>query len=61
MKTLAAILVEQPHPLEITDLEIPALRHGQVLVEIAAYSDGRLRDEERYYNIKTMKKLITLS
>jgi nucleoside-diphosphate-sugar epimerase len=24
---------------------------------IAAYRDGRLRDEERYYNIKTMKKL----
>lgn len=24
---------------------------------IAAYREGRLRDEERYYNIKTMKKL----
>ena len=28
---------------------------------IAAYRDGRLRDEERYYNIKTMKKLTDLS
>jgi nucleoside-diphosphate-sugar epimerase len=28
---------------------------------IAAYRDGRLRDEERYYNIKTMKKLSNLS
>ncbi len=28
---------------------------------IAAYRDGRLRDEERYYNIKTMKKLANLS
>jgi nucleoside-diphosphate-sugar epimerase len=28
---------------------------------IAAYRDGRLRDEERYYNIKAMKKLTTLS
>ena len=28
---------------------------------IAAYRDGRLRDEERYYNIKTMKKLADLS
>lgn len=36
MKTLAAILVEQRRPLEIAELEIPALRHGQVLVEIAA-------------------------
>ena len=36
MKTLAAILVEQRRPLEIEALEIPALRHGQVLVEIAA-------------------------
>lgn len=28
---------------------------------IAAYRDGRLRDEERYYNIKTMKKLSNLN
>ena len=28
---------------------------------IAAFRDGRLRDEERYYNIKTMKKLANLS
>jgi nucleoside-diphosphate-sugar epimerase len=28
---------------------------------IAAYRDGRLRDEERYYNIKTMKKLANLA
>ena len=35
MKTLAAILVEQRRPLEIAELEVPALRHGQVLVEIA--------------------------
>ncbi len=36
MKTLAAILIEQRRPLEIAELEIPVLRHGQVLVEIAA-------------------------
>lgn len=28
---------------------------------IAAYRDGRLRDEDRYYNIKTMKKLPDLN
>jgi nucleoside-diphosphate-sugar epimerase len=28
---------------------------------ISAYRDGRLRDEERYYNIKTMKTLANLS
>lgn len=28
---------------------------------IAAYRDNRLRDEERYYNIKTMKQLTNLS
>lgn len=28
---------------------------------ITAYRDGRLRDEERYYNIKTMKKLANLA
>jgi S-(hydroxymethyl)glutathione dehydrogenase/alcohol dehydrogenase len=36
MKTIAAILVEQHSPLEITEVELPALRHGQVLVEIGA-------------------------
>jgi S-(hydroxymethyl)glutathione dehydrogenase/alcohol dehydrogenase len=36
MKTIAAILVEQRRPLEITEVELPILRHGQVLVEIAA-------------------------
>ena len=35
MKTAAAILVELGKPLEIAELEIPALRAGQVLVEIA--------------------------
>jgi len=35
MKTLAAILVEQRRPLELAELEVPAPRHGQVLVEIA--------------------------
>lgn len=35
MKTTAAILVELARPLEIVDLEIPALKPGQVLVEIA--------------------------
>lgn len=35
-------------------------RHGVddgIADVITAYRDGRLRDEERYYNIKTMKKL----
>lgn len=36
MKTLAAILVEQRRPLEIAELDIPVLRYGQVLAEIAA-------------------------
>jgi nucleoside-diphosphate-sugar epimerase len=31
-----------------------------ILDVIAAYREGRLRDEERYYNIKTMKKLSNL-
>ncbi len=35
MKTPAAVLVEHNRPLEICDLEIPPLRPGQVLVEIA--------------------------
>jgi S-(hydroxymethyl)glutathione dehydrogenase/alcohol dehydrogenase len=35
MKTQAAILVELNKPLAIVDLEIPALKPGQVLVEIA--------------------------
>lgn len=35
MKTPAAILVELSQPLQLVDLEIPALRPGQVLVEIA--------------------------
>ncbi len=35
MKTLAAILVEAGKPLELVDLQIPALRSGQVLVEVA--------------------------
>lgn len=36
MKTPAAILVEQKKPLVIDEVEIPPLRFGQVLVEIAA-------------------------
>ena len=35
MKTTAAILVETGKPLELADLDIPALKPGQVLVEIA--------------------------
>jgi S-(hydroxymethyl)glutathione dehydrogenase/alcohol dehydrogenase len=34
MKTTAAILVETAKPLELWDVEIPALRSGQVLVEV---------------------------
>jgi S-(hydroxymethyl)glutathione dehydrogenase / alcohol dehydrogenase len=34
MKTLAAVLVETGKPLVIEELEIPALRPGQVLVEV---------------------------
>lgn len=34
MKTVAAILVQQKQPLEIDEVEVPGLRHGQVLVEI---------------------------
>jgi len=36
MKTLAAILVEQRKPLVIDEVEVPALKRGQVLVEIHA-------------------------
>ena len=35
MKTTAALLVEPGKPLELAELEIPALKPGQVLVEIA--------------------------
>jgi S-(hydroxymethyl)glutathione dehydrogenase/alcohol dehydrogenase len=35
MKTTAAVLVEPGSPLELADLEIPALKPGQVLVEVA--------------------------
>ena len=35
MKTTAAILIETGKPLELADLEIPQLKPGQVLVEIA--------------------------
>ena len=35
MKTLAAILVRQNAPLQIWELEIPVLREGQVLVQMA--------------------------
>lgn len=36
MKTLAAILVAQRQPLVIDEVEVPALKRGQVLVEIHA-------------------------
>ncbi len=35
MKTLAAILVGQREPLRLVELELPALKSGQVLVDIA--------------------------
>lgn len=35
MKTLAAVLTRQNHPLEILELEIPPLKTGQVLVKMA--------------------------
>ena len=35
MKTQAALLVQTGHPLVLAELEIPALKAGQVLVEIA--------------------------
>jgi S-(hydroxymethyl)glutathione dehydrogenase / alcohol dehydrogenase len=34
MKTLAAILVEQKRPLELAEVEVPALGFGQVLVDV---------------------------
>ena len=34
MKTKAAILIEQNKPLDLDEVEIPALRYGQVLVEV---------------------------
>jgi S-(hydroxymethyl)glutathione dehydrogenase/alcohol dehydrogenase len=35
MKTTAAVLVELGRPLELADLDVPALKPGQVLVEVA--------------------------
>lgn len=35
MKTTAAVLVELGKPLELADLEVPPLKPGQVLVEVA--------------------------
>jgi len=35
MKTTAAVLVEPGRPLEIADLDIPSLKPGQALVEVA--------------------------
>src|SRR5262245_47512663 len=35
MKTTAAILVELGRPLELADIDIPPLKPGQVLVEVA--------------------------
>ena len=35
MKTTAAILVDTGKPLELVHLDVPALKPGQVLVEIA--------------------------
>lgn len=43
MKTKAAILTQLNHPLEILDLEIPALQKGQVLVKLA--SSGLCRSQ----------------
>jgi len=34
MKTTAAVLVEPGKPLELTDLDIPALKPGQTLIEV---------------------------
>ncbi len=36
MRTPAVILIEQRHPLVIDEIEVPALKRGQVLVEIHA-------------------------
>jgi S-(hydroxymethyl)glutathione dehydrogenase/alcohol dehydrogenase len=35
MKTTAAVLVEPGRPLELADLDVPALKSGQVFVELA--------------------------
>ena len=35
MKTLAAVLVETGQPLVLAEIEIPALKPGQVLVEVS--------------------------
>ncbi len=35
MKTLAAVLVRTGEPLELADLDVPALQPGQVLIEVA--------------------------
>ena len=35
MKTIAAVLVETGKPLILTELEIPSLKHSQILVEVA--------------------------
>src|SRR4030095_10280615 len=35
IKTLAAVLVETGQPLALVELEIPALKPGQVLVEVS--------------------------
>jgi len=35
MKTTAAVLVETGHPLELAEIELPELKAGQALVEIA--------------------------
>src|SRR5258708_35938593 len=35
MKTEAALLVQTGHPLVLAEIEIPALKPGQVLVEVA--------------------------
>ena len=34
MKTLAAVLVQQNHPLQIVELRVPPLKKGQVLVQM---------------------------
>ncbi len=36
MKTVAAVLVETGRPLELADLDVPAMQPGQVLVEVEA-------------------------
>ena len=41
MKTRAAILWETHKPLVLEDIEVPALKKGQVLVKVL-YSGGRI-------------------